>query len=111
MSKRNFKVHSKLWALEALGIFQRGYYPRGYNYCTSVMSLLLGSITSKVSLTNHPKVRTNGTFWRSECSSLHMLQTMNNVVGGKIKCKQKDILSQSIRDGHVLWSVSRRNLL
>jgi len=26
-------------------------------------------ITSKVSLTNHPKVGTNGTFWRSECSS------------------------------------------
>ena len=81
MSKRNFKVHLRLWTLEVLGIFQREYYPRGYNYCTSVMSLLLRLITSKVSLTNHPKVRTNGTFWRSECSYEHMLQTMNNIVG------------------------------
>jgi len=45
-----------------LGIFQRGYYPRGCNYCTYVMSLLLGLITSKVSLTNHPKVKNKWNF-------------------------------------------------
>jgi len=75
-----FKVYSRLWTLEDLGIFQRGYYPRSYIYFTSVMSLLLGLITSKVSLTNHPKVGTNGTLWRSECSSQHMLQFMNSIV-------------------------------
>ena len=28
--KKVFKVHSRLWTLEVLGIFQGGYYPRGY---------------------------------------------------------------------------------
>jgi len=50
-----FKVHSRLWTLEVLGIFQREYYPRCYNHCTSIVSLLLGLITLKASLTNHPK--------------------------------------------------------
>ena len=90
MSKRS----SRLWTLEVLGIFQRGYCPRDYNYCTSVVSLLLGLITSKVSLTNHPKVRTKETFWRSECSSLHMLLTMNSVVGEKLTSKAKGDLVQ-----------------
>lgn len=80
---------ARLWTLEVLRIFQREYCPRDYNYCTSVVSLLLGLITSKVSLTNHPKVRTKWTFWRSECWSPHMLLTINNVVGGKIKSKAK----------------------
>ena len=48
--------------IKVLGIFQWEYYPRCCIHCTSVMSLLLGLITLKVSLTNHPKVRTNGTF-------------------------------------------------
>jgi len=92
--KKVFKVHSRLWTLEVLGILQRGYCPRNYNYCTSVVSLLLGLITSKLSLTNHPKVRTKGTFWRSECSSMHMLLTMNSIVGEKLASKAKGDLAQ-----------------
>jgi len=80
--------------IKILGRFQWEYYPRCCNYSTSVVSLLLGLITSKVSLTNHPKVRTKGTFWRSECSFLHMLLTMNNVVGEKLASKAKGDLAQ-----------------
>jgi len=92
--KKVFKVHSRLWRLEVLGIFQRGYFPRNYNYCTSIVSLLLGLITTKVSLTNHPIVRKKGTFWRSICSSLHMLLTMSSVVGEKLASKAKGSLAQ-----------------
>jgi len=80
--------------IKVLGIFQWEYYPWCCNYCTSIVSLLLGLITSKVSLTNHPKLRTKGTFWRSGCSSLHMLLTMNNVVGEKLASKAKGDLAQ-----------------
>ena len=80
--------------IKVLRIFQWEYYPRCCNYCTSVVYLLLGLITLKVSLTSHPRVRTKGTFWRSECSSLHMLLTMNNVVGEKLASKAKGDLAQ-----------------
>jgi len=91
--------------IKVLGIFQWECYPRCCIHCNSVVSLLLGLITSKLSITNHPKVRTKGTFWRSKCSSLQMLQTMNSVVGGKIKSKSKrrSCPNQPVMDVSEIW--------
>jgi len=79
------------------------------------MFSLLGLITLKESLANHPKVRTTKTLWRSECSSQHMLLSMNCTVGKKLKCKAKmrSCLNESETDTFVIWycSVSSRNLL
>ena len=82
--------------IKVLGIFQWEYYPSCCIHCTSVVFSLLELITSKVSLTNHPKVRTKWTFWWSECSYLHMLLTMNSVVGEKLASKAKGDLASEI---------------
>ncbi len=108
--QKGYSMFIKTMNIELLGIFQCEYHPRCCNYCTSIMFSLLGLITSKVSLTNHPKVRTNGTFWRSECSSLQMLQGMNSVVGERIKSKAKwDLVLINQRWTRPLISIKKKS--
>ena len=104
MAKKKFNVHLRLWTCEVLGIFQWEYQPRCCNHCTWVMFSLLGLIASNTSLTN-------GTFWWSECSALHMLYTVNSTIGEKLKSKAKmKILSWSIKGGHI-WDMVLYNML
>ena len=51
------------------------------------------------------QVKTNGTFWCSECSAMHMLSTVNSTVGKKLKSKQKwrSCPDQSKKDTYEIW--------